>query len=78
MSIAADASWLFPKLRRSGMFPRRFMESLVSLCACIVTMKVLNFRIPMFAHSFIRSALRLPFLLFVIFALLSVASVPFS
>jgi hypothetical protein len=26
MSIAADAAWFFPKLRRSGMFLRRFLE----------------------------------------------------
>ena len=28
MSIAANAPWSFPKLRRSAMFVRRFMESL--------------------------------------------------
>jgi hypothetical protein len=28
MSIAADGHWLFIKLRRSGMFVRRFMNSL--------------------------------------------------
>ena len=31
MSIAANAPWFLLKLRRSGMFIRRFMESLVSL-----------------------------------------------
>ena len=45
MSIAANAPWSFPKLRRSGMFVRRFMESLLSLRICIVTMN-LKPRIP--------------------------------
>jgi hypothetical protein len=38
MSIAANAPWSFPKLRRSGMFVRRFMESFNVRGTCIVTM----------------------------------------
>jgi hypothetical protein len=38
MSIAVDALRLVPKLRRSGTFLRRFMESFVSLSPCTVTM----------------------------------------
>jgi hypothetical protein len=37
MSIAVDAHPTLFKLRRSGMFIRQFMESLVSLRACTVT-----------------------------------------
>ena len=38
MSIAHNAPWSFPKLRRSGMFVRRFMESSNVRGTCIVTM----------------------------------------
>jgi hypothetical protein len=38
MSIAANAHWPFPKLRRSGMFVRRFMGSLLLLRTCTGTM----------------------------------------
>ena len=38
MSIAANAPWSFPKLRRSGMFVRRFMESFHLLTTRLGTM----------------------------------------
>jgi hypothetical protein len=38
MSIAADAPWLFIKLRRSGMCIRRFIESCNVREICIATM----------------------------------------
>ena len=46
MSIAGTAPWSLLKLRRSGMFLRWFMDSLVSLCACIRTMNPLKLAIP--------------------------------
>jgi hypothetical protein len=42
MSIAASVPWSIPKLRRSGMFSRRFMESSNVRRTCIVAMNSLE------------------------------------
>jgi hypothetical protein len=46
MSIAANAPWSFPNLRRSAIFARRFIESFNVRGTCIVTMNLLKLRIP--------------------------------
>jgi hypothetical protein len=49
MSIAANAHWTFIKLRRSGMFIRRFME--IFGVGHIFDLRTSNFELPLIPAS---------------------------